>query len=433
MSGESALEIVKPGREVRILFAEDNANDRDLCLNALQRADLEFRCDHVSTREEFAAKLSGQEYDLVLTDFRLPGWTGMDALDMTRETPQDIPVILVTGALGEEQAVECFREGIDDYVVKSNISALPVAVCRALQRKQVREERQRAEAALRESEGRFRTLAEATASVILIYQGTQCRYANRAAEEITGYTREELMATSSWQIVHPDSREVLIEQGMAHLLGPAGTQKFEIKILTKRGQPRWLALTIEQIELHGRPAGLFTGFDISERKEAERELLQRVACDPLTGVANSQGLVEAFKAEVLRAKRAGRPFSLLLLDVDGLGRINEQFGELAGSRALCRLARVLRTDCRTIDIVARYGGDEFAVLLPETSLEGCRIFGGRVLERLSRDVERPMLSVSVGAAEYPRQGETYETLFAAADRAMFEAKQARIERVRQPA
>ena len=255
-------------------------------------------------------------------------------------------MILVTGALGEEQAVECFRQGIDDYVVKSDISGLPVAVSRALQRKQIRDERQRAETALRESERRFRMLADATASAILIYQGTQCRYANRAAEEITGYTREELVATSSWQIVHPDSRDVLIQQGMAHLLGSPGSQKFEIKILTKQGTARWLALTIDQIELSGRPAGLFTGFDITERKEAELELLLQMASDPLTGVANSQGLVQAFKAEVLRAKRTGRPFSLLLLDVQGLGAINEQFGDLTGSRALCRLARLLRTQCR---------------------------------------------------------------------------------------
>ena len=156
-----------------------------------------------------------------------------------------------------------------------------------------------------------------------------------------------------------------------------------------------------------------------------------MACDSLTGLTNSHGLVEAFKGEVLRAKRAGRPFSLLLLDVDGLSRINEQFGQLAGSRALCRLAHVLRAECRTIDIVARYGGDEFAVLMPETNLEGCQILARRVEERLARDMERPLLSVSLGAAEYPRQGETYELLFSAADRAMFEAKQSRVERVRQ--
>jgi PAS domain S-box-containing protein len=253
LAGESVPEVAQPGRLVRILFAEEDSNDRELCLHALRRAHLEFQCDAVSTREEFAGKLAAREYDLVLTGFRLTGWTGMDVLRLVRERPQDIPVIMVTGALGEEQAVECFREGIGDYVAKGDVAGLPVAVLRALQKKEVREERRRAEATLRESERRFRALADATASAIFIYQGVQCRYANRAAEEITGYTREELLATSSWQIVHPESRDVLIEQGMAHLLGSQGAQKFEIKILTKQGGARWLALTIRAERQAGGP------------------------------------------------------------------------------------------------------------------------------------------------------------------------------------
>jgi diguanylate cyclase (GGDEF)-like protein len=116
-----------------------------------------------------------------------------------------------------------------------------------------------------------------------------------------------------------------------------------------------------------------------------------------------------------------------LLDLDHLKLINDRYGHLVGSRALCRLGRVLRTNCRAMDTAARYGGDEFVLVLPEAGAEAAERVGQRVRERLSSDGEEPMLSVSVGAAVFPQDGSNIEELLGAADRALYGMKRGRRE------
>jgi diguanylate cyclase (GGDEF)-like protein len=147
-----------------------------------------------------------------------------------------------------------------------------------------------------------------------------------------------------------------------------------------------------------------------------------VASDPLTGLVNHRRLLDAFVAEVKRSQRTRRSFSLMLLDLDGFKNINDQYGDLTGSRALCRMAYVLRTQCRNIDVVTRYGGDEFAVLLPETGRNGAERLGRRICQRLSSDDQQPPLSASIGAAVFPHDGQTYEELFNKADHALYEMR-----------
>lgn len=144
--------------------------------------------------------------------------------------------------------------------------------------------------------------------------------------------------------------------------------------------------------------------------------------DALTGLSNYRTLINVMDSEVQRSRRTGRPFAILLLDLDGLKGINDQFGHLVGSRAICRLANVLRVHSRATDTAARYGGDEFAVVLPEAGEEAAISVSRRICERLAKDGEFPQVAVSVGAAVFPRDGETIDALFNTADRALYGMK-----------
>jgi diguanylate cyclase (GGDEF)-like protein len=152
------------------------------------------------------------------------------------------------------------------------------------------------------------------------------------------------------------------------------------------------------------------------------QVRQLAVTDPLTGLSNYRTLINVMEAEMQRSRRTGRSFVILLLDLDGLKGINDRHGHLVGSRAICRLANVLRVHSRAMDTAARYGGDEFAVVLPEASSEAASAVSRRICERLAKDGEIPAVTVSVGAAVFPRDGETIDALFNAADRALYGMK-----------
>jgi diguanylate cyclase (GGDEF)-like protein len=144
--------------------------------------------------------------------------------------------------------------------------------------------------------------------------------------------------------------------------------------------------------------------------------------DPLTGLSNYRRLIGVLEAELDRSRRTQRPFSVVLLDMDGLKIINDHYGHLTGSRALVRISKILRNHSRAIDTAARYGGDEFALVLPEAGKDIASRVVSRIRERLSAEPEQPALSVSAGVAAFPEDGDTPEKLLGAADRALYAMK-----------
>jgi diguanylate cyclase (GGDEF)-like protein len=158
---------------------------------------------------------------------------------------------------------------------------------------------------------------------------------------------------------------------------------------------------------------------VSDRMRDEEQLRQMSTSDSLTGLANYGRLVEVLESEIQRSLRTERPFAALFLDVDGLKKMNDTQGHLVGSRALVRLAAALRKTCRTIDTAARYGGDEFAVVLPETEEEEALQVAARITDFLAADTEQPPVRVSIGVAVYPTDGDTPSALLAAADTALY--------------
>jgi diguanylate cyclase (GGDEF)-like protein len=144
--------------------------------------------------------------------------------------------------------------------------------------------------------------------------------------------------------------------------------------------------------------------------------------DPLTGLANYRRLLDVLENETERTNRTGRQFSVLLLDLDGLKKINDSYGHLVGSRAICRLADILRIHCRAVDTAARYGGDEFALVLPESTEDDAHRVADRIREVLAGDSEQPPLSASIGISIYRGDGERIEKLLSEADQDLYAEK-----------
>jgi diguanylate cyclase (GGDEF)-like protein len=171
------------------------------------------------------------------------------------------------------------------------------------------------------------------------------------------------------------------------------------------------------------------GLDITERKKSEDQMRYLATHDSLTGLANHRQFLASLEAEVRRARRSERPFSLLLLDLDGFKSINDVHGHLAGDRALVRLAGVLRQHCRSTDLAARYGGDEFALLLIESNAAMVTEVIGRIEGFLAGDKEEPRLAVSIGCATFPQDGLSPRALIHAADARLYQDKAKRAARL----
>lgn len=161
---------------------------------------------------------------------------------------------------------------------------------------------------------------------------------------------------------------------------------------------------------------------VGQRRSAEAELRQMAVSDALTGLANYRRLVAVIEHELHRSSRTARPFSILFLDLDRLKTINDQHGHQVGNRALWRVAQALRRTCRAIDTPARYGGDEFALVLPEANEVEARKVSRRFTESLAADGEQPPITVSLGIAESPEDGTTVGDLLAKADREQYAVK-----------
>lgn len=246
---------------------------------------------------------------------------------------------------------------------------------------------------------------------------------NPGAERLYGYTSEEIIGKHVSILFPPEGQQrpnrpfqdVIVNRQVIH---------FEAVRAKKDATCFAASVTISPIF---NSQGLLLGAsvvtrDITEQKRSEESIRYQATHDPLTDLANCRTLVEVFDGELRRSDRSRRPFVLLLLDLDDLKTINDRYGHLVGSRAICRVAAVLKHTCRSIDTPARYGGDEFAVILPECDRSAGLAVSRRITEQLSCDAESPLLTLSLGMAIYPENGCTFANLFAAAHRALYKTK-----------
>lgn len=257
-----------------VLLLEDNPDDAKLCLVELKRAGFEIDSEIATNSKEFTERLQTKSYDLILADYHLPDWTGLDALRWLRKSGHEIPFILVTGMLGDDLAVECIKEGAVDYVLKQRLDRLPHACRRALDETLLRADRDRAEKERLDSEHEYRLLFDSSPSPMWVFDRETLAFlaVNEAAVRHYGFSRKEFLAMKIEEI-RPAEEVFPLLEALARPGGNLrGTESWKHR--KKDGTVIEVEITSNSLTFAGRRAELVLAHDITDLKRNLEKLRQ---------------------------------------------------------------------------------------------------------------------------------------------------------------
>ncbi|MBF0551305.1 MAG: diguanylate cyclase [Deltaproteobacteria bacterium] len=400
---------------IRVLIVEDNENDVKLLLRELRRGGFEPVYQQVYSAEAMTAALNDAPWDIITCDYFMPTFNGMEALMLARERRPDLPIIVVSGQLGEEIAVDMMKNGANDYITKDNLARLVPAVQRGLADAEVRRGRQ-------ESDELFKTLAENSPIGIFLYRD-KFIYVNPMMTHITGYTQEELLTISLSQLI-PEFKEEYEATLNRRMAGHVFSCTYhDLKIVTNAGAERWLDVHANTISFLGQPTGVGSAIDVTERKILQHKLELLATTDKLTRILNRRKLDELLAGEIARSTRYRTPLSLMIFDLDHFKEVNDTYGHQAGDAVLQMITAIVGKNIRKVDYFGRWGGEEFMLILPETSVEKAgalaeklrELIAGHSLDQVGR------ITVSFGVSQL-KGGDTVGSLIKRADDALYRAK-----------
>jgi diguanylate cyclase (GGDEF)-like protein/PAS domain S-box-containing protein len=293
------------------------------------------------------------------------------------------------------------------------------------------------ERALQESEERFSLAVEGARVGMWDWRLDANRFKfNPIAARMLGYREDEVASrlSSVRALVHPDDEQRLVETMEAHLSGRLGFFDADLRLRRKSGGYIWANMRgrVTARDAGDRPLRVTgTVLDIGDRKRLEARLTQLATTDDLTGLLNRRAGSQKLADEIGRAARSRTPLTMMLLDIDHFKSVNDRFGHDAGDEVLRQMGELLRIGRRSSDAAARWGGEEFALILPETSLDGAAGLAANLLESMGR-LRLPdgaAISGSFGVVSW-RSDESASDLVKRADRLMYRAKndgRARVE------
>jgi len=332
-------------RPLRALFVHSDADAIDACVRELEKAQFTVSSDCVLNLEQCAEQLRSKVYDVIIAEYLGSRCNGSQVLQLLHQTLQEVALIFLTPDLRSESSVELTAEGSFEYVERENMAHLSMVVRRALNHKELREELAEAKKALQHSQSLYRALEDnPTYGIYRCDAHGKLLDANQTLVRMLGYaSKEQLLAANQESEVIPNLCNGSLLVGRNPETKLPETRRIEPvdKEWKRRGG------TTAKVRLSGQGVyddqGNSAGHeiiavDVTEQRRLEDQLRHQALSDSLTGLGNHRRLFEVLHAEICRTKRTGREFSLLLLDLDGLKSINDQFGHSVGSRALCRLA-----------------------------------------------------------------------------------------------
>ncbi|MGK7941066.1 MAG: EAL domain-containing protein [Crocosphaera sp.] len=423
---------------LRLLLVEDVPEDVELILLSLSNAQVEFTYEVADTAGIYQQKLQHQTYDAVLADYRLPDFNGLTALNILKQSQQRIPFILVTGNLGEEGAVECIKAGMTDYILKDRLFRLPTVLQRSLeefalrrQQQEAQREREKAEAALRQSEQRFRALIENATDIILIVSSTgHLTYISPSVERILGYSPSTMLEQLFFDWIDPEEKEEVM--GIFRELREKPNACLSLgEFRVRTAYHNWIMLEAIAKNLQNDPA--VAGFvinchDITERHQSSEKLRYDAYHDKLTGLANRSALLQHLQHLMSqKTRRKEDHFALLFLDLDRFKVVNDSLGHLIGDELLKQAAKRLQQCHREGDLLVRFGGDEFVFVLkdiqnPQEALIVAERIHQALKEPLILNNRKMFISASIGITLSDDHYHHPQQMLRDADTAMYYAK-----------
>ncbi|MCG8589162.1 MAG: diguanylate cyclase [Proteobacteria bacterium] len=443
--------------DAKVLIVDDSRFDREMAREALASSVRVECCEHGAAA---LASLQQEPADIVVSDITMPGMSGVELLERIRREHPGTDVILLTASPTVDTAVQALRMGATDYMMKPiHAEQLERVIEQTLSRRRLLEENRRLRDAMRTVEACNSLTSvlepgEVYAAALDLLLNCLSRLRGLAVFHRTSLPAQDAVAFRGLSEAEArDLRQILVEDKPVDV---ESLDRIELvdrspvhEALRSVGLP---AQTLMAVPIQGREgeagilwifedgrrfesdeferAAIVRGYAAAALRNAERyhQAKERAFHDDVTEVYNARYLLGATENEIRRAERYKQELSVLFLDLDRFKLVNDRFGHLVGSQTLRELSQLLLQCVRQVDVLARYGGDEFTIILVDTGHEEALV----IAERIRRTVEEHVfeagrdatlrLTVSIGVATFPEHGRQRDPILDSADKAMYWAK-----------
>lgn len=418
---------------LRVLLVEDSEDDAMLIERALRRGGLDIVTSRVENAVDLGVALN-EQWDVVICDFALRGFTGIDALALCRANGADFPFILISGTIGEEIAAAAMKAGASDYVMKRNMTRLAPAVLREIHEAQTRANLRQTELKLIESERRFHAFMDASPVIVAIDDDSgRTVYMNQGWKSVFGATDDR--ATTLLRQFQPHDTDGRMRLGDGQvLMGSIAVETTE-EITPVGASPAYWKNT--RFPFMGASGQRFLGkfaTDITRLKQSE-EIIRKLAYhDPLTNLPNRRLMLDRLGLALASDVPGNKYNALMFLDLDQFKALNDTHGHYAGDQLLFQTAERLSKCVGVQDTVSRTGGDEFVIILKGLSeqesdaQDKADVIGRTILDTIKTpyllDAGPYALTTSIGIVLFGKKEQTRDELMKRADLALYYAKAA---------
>ncbi|MCB0804309.1 MAG: response regulator [Bacteroidales bacterium] len=263
-------------KNLKVLFVEDVPEDAELAIRQIKRVIPEFDYEIVDNEPAYIDALSTFSPNLIVSDYSMPAFDGLKALQIAQDKAPFIPFVVLTGSINEDTAVSCMKSGADDYVLKEQIKRLGPAVLNAMKKKRLEKERFVTIKALQESEAKYRLLIENSNDAIYLVYDKKFELINKKFEEMFGYSQQEMTDSGIQiiQLVAPKSKHFIKDQLKKLLRGESASSTYEFTAITRHGKELEVETSVSYFPYKDGIATQGIIRDITERKRFEKELIQ---------------------------------------------------------------------------------------------------------------------------------------------------------------